>query len=78
MLSHLKKNMVNVKLNLTDKTSHITASPQQIGQVIMNLVNNAIKFFSERSKNLSENVDSLQWRIEDTETIKEKFLDSVA
>jgi PAS domain S-box-containing protein len=41
--SHLKKNMVNIKLNLAAQTSTINASPQQIGQVIMNLVNNAVE-----------------------------------
>ena len=41
--SHLKKHMVNIKLNLAAKTSTINASPQQIGQVIMNLVNNAVE-----------------------------------
>ena len=41
--SHLKKNMVSIKLNLVAKTSQINASPQQIGQVIMNLVNNAVE-----------------------------------
>ena len=43
MNSHLKKNMVNIKLNLAATTSKINASPQQIGQVIMNLVNNAVE-----------------------------------
>jgi len=43
MSSHLKKNMVNVKLNLAATTTQIKASPQQIGQVIMNLVNNAVE-----------------------------------
>jgi PAS domain S-box-containing protein len=43
MRSHLKKNLVNIKLNLDAKSSKINASPQQIGQVIMNLVNNAVE-----------------------------------
>jgi len=43
MSSHLKKNMVTVKLNLAAKTTPINASPQQVGQVIMNLVNNAVE-----------------------------------
>ncbi|MBW2657477.1 MAG: PAS domain S-box protein [Deltaproteobacteria bacterium] len=43
MSSHLKKNMVDVKLNLAATTTQIKASPQQIGQVIMNLVNNAVE-----------------------------------
>jgi PAS domain S-box-containing protein len=41
--SHLKKNMVSIKLNLATGTSIINASPQQIGQVIMNLVNNSVE-----------------------------------
>ena len=41
--SHLKKNMVSIKLDLAAKRSQINASPQQIGQVIMNLVNNAVE-----------------------------------
>ena len=41
--SYLKKNMVSIKLNLIAKKSKINASPQQIGQVIMNLVNNAVE-----------------------------------
>jgi len=40
--SYLKKNMVNIKLNLDAKASTINASPQQIGQVLMNLINNAV------------------------------------
>jgi PAS domain S-box-containing protein len=42
MHSYLKKNMVNINLNLAAEKSKIIASPQQIGQVIMNLVNNAV------------------------------------
>lgn len=41
--SHLKKNMVDIKLNLAAGPSEIDASPQRIGQVIMNLVNNAVE-----------------------------------
>jgi len=40
--SYLKKNMVNITLNLDAKASTINASPQQIGQVLMNLINNAV------------------------------------
>ena len=57
MFSHLKKNMVNIKLSLSDKTPSIHASPQQIGQVIMNLVNNAVQAMvqtSEFKDNLKE------------------------
>jgi signal transduction histidine kinase len=41
--SYLKKSMVSIKLNLAAQTSTINASPQQIGQVIMNLINNAVE-----------------------------------
>jgi PAS domain S-box-containing protein len=41
--SYLKKNMVNVTLNLSEATTRVHASPQQLGQVIMNLVNNAVE-----------------------------------
>jgi signal transduction histidine kinase len=41
--SHLKKNMVDIKLNLAAGPAEIKASPQRIGQVIMNLVNNAVE-----------------------------------
>ena len=41
--SHLKKSMVSIKLSLAAQTSTINASPQQIGQVIMNLINNAVE-----------------------------------
>ena len=47
MRSHLMKNMVNIKLNLVAKKSKINASPQQIGQVIMNLVNNAVESITQ-------------------------------
>ena len=59
--SHLKKNMVNIKLNLADKTTSIHASPQQIGQVIMNLVNNAVQAIvhtPEFRDNLTESASS--------------------
>jgi PAS domain S-box-containing protein len=61
MFSHLKKNMVNIKLNLADKTTSIHASPQQIGQVIMNLVNNAVQAIvhtPEFRDNLTESASS--------------------
>ena len=47
--SHLKKNMVNIRLNLDAKPGKINASPQHIGQVIMNLVNNAVESISGAS-----------------------------
>ena len=50
MVSHLKKNMVNIKMNLAAPESNITGSPQQIGQVIMNLVNNALEAMVDTPK----------------------------
>ena len=50
MVSHLKKNMVNIKMNLAAPQSNITGSPQQIGQVIMNLVNNALEAMVDTPK----------------------------
>ena len=47
--SHLKKNQVNLNLNLAAKKADISGSPQQIGQVIMNLVNNAVESISGAS-----------------------------
>ncbi len=40
--SYLKKKMVTINLDLAAATPTIIASPQQIGQVIMNLINNAV------------------------------------
>ena len=41
--SHLKKNLIKVRLDLAADKSNLTASPQQIGQVFMNLINNAVE-----------------------------------
>ena len=60
MRSHLKKNMVNIKLNLAAKKSIINASPQQIGQVIMNLVNNAVESITQRPE-LKEITDGFRF-----------------
>jgi PAS domain S-box-containing protein len=41
--SLLKKNMIAVDLDLAASRSTLTASPQQIGQILMNLINNAVE-----------------------------------
>jgi len=41
--SHLKKNGVKIILNLSPEAGDINASPQQLGQVFMNLINNAVE-----------------------------------
>ncbi len=44
--SYLKKNSVKITLNLSEKNPLIIASPQQLGQVFVNLINNAIEAMS--------------------------------
>ncbi|MEQ8189284.1 MAG: ATP-binding protein [Candidatus Eremiobacterota bacterium] len=44
--SYLKKNCVKISLNLSEKVPVIIASPQQLGQVFVNLINNAIEAMS--------------------------------
>jgi PAS domain S-box-containing protein len=41
--SFLIKSRVRINLNLAAKKSKLTASPQQLGQVFMNLINNAVE-----------------------------------
>jgi PAS domain S-box-containing protein len=41
--SYLTKSRVKIKMNLKAKQSRLTASPQQMGQVFMNLINNAVE-----------------------------------
>jgi PAS domain S-box-containing protein len=41
--SLLKKNMIAVHLDLAAGRSNLIASPQQVGQVLMNLINNAVE-----------------------------------
>lgn len=41
--SHLKKNKVKVNLNLSSKVPDIHASPQQLNQCFLNLINNAVE-----------------------------------
>jgi PAS domain S-box-containing protein len=44
--SLLKKHMISAHLNLTAKHSTLIASPQQLGQVLMNLINNSVEAIS--------------------------------
>ena len=41
--SYLIKSRVKINLNLAAKNTRLTASPQQLGQVLMNLINNAVE-----------------------------------
>ncbi|MCP4577545.1 MAG: PAS domain S-box protein [Deltaproteobacteria bacterium] len=58
--SHLKKNGVNIILNLSSKMPNITASPQQLGQVFMNLISNAVEAMAGTSKSKDE------WKIRES------------
>jgi PAS domain S-box-containing protein len=41
--SYLTKSRVKINLNLAAKNPQLTGSPQQLGQVLMNLINNAVE-----------------------------------
>jgi C4-dicarboxylate-specific signal transduction histidine kinase len=41
--SYLTKSRVKINLNMAAKNAMLTASPQQLGQVLMNLINNAVE-----------------------------------
>jgi len=80
MISHLKKSMVDIKLNLAAKTSNMHASPQQIGQVIMNLVNNAVEaiIHAPESKNKLTQSASIGGKIViDTNCLDEEIIITV-
>ncbi|MBW2486309.1 MAG: PAS domain S-box protein [Deltaproteobacteria bacterium] len=56
--SYLTKNRVKINLNMAAKHAMLTASPQQLGQVLMNLINNAVESITgapEFQKKLEEN-----------------------
>ena len=48
--NHLKTNNTKIVLNLSSKMPDITASPQQLGQVFMNLISNAVEAITGTSK----------------------------
>jgi signal transduction histidine kinase len=56
--SYLTKSRVKINLNLAAKNPKLTGSPQQLGQVLMNLINNAVEAItgaSEFKEKLKEN-----------------------
>ncbi len=56
--SYLTKSRVKINLNLAARKARLTASPQQLGQVFMNLINNAVESITaapEFRKKLKEN-----------------------
>jgi len=48
--SHLEKNQVKIVLNLSSTLPKMNASPQQLGQVFMNLISNAVEAMAGISK----------------------------
>ncbi len=50
MKSHLKKNKVKIDLNLSQTIPEMIASPQQLGHVFLNLINNTVEAMSGVSK----------------------------
>jgi PAS domain S-box-containing protein len=48
--SYLTKSRVKINLNLAAKNSKLTGSPQQLGQVLMNLINNAVESITGASE----------------------------
>jgi signal transduction histidine kinase len=56
--SYLTKSRVKINLNMGAKKANLTASPQQLGQVLMNLINNAVESITtapDFQKKLKEN-----------------------
>ncbi len=47
--SYLKKNKIHLELNLSNKVPSIKASPQQLGQVLMNLIKNSVEAINSPS-----------------------------
>ena len=52
--NHLKKNRISVNLNLLSHVPHLEASPQQMGQVLINLLNNAVESLNPAPANPDE------------------------
>lgn len=58
--NHLKKNKIKINLNLSPQVIPIKAQPQHLGQVFMNLINNAVEAINNlSSKDESENYISI-------------------
>jgi PAS domain S-box-containing protein len=56
--SYLKKNRIDIHLNLAAEAQRIDGSPQQLGQVLMNLINNAVESITN-DPNFPENLEHL-------------------
>jgi PAS domain S-box-containing protein len=58
--SHLKKNKVKVKLDLSSKVPDIHASPQQLNQCFLNLINNAVEAITGTSTPINDSMDRIE------------------
>jgi|GEM_PF-1183931 len=50
---YLKKNKIKVNINLSSKIPKTTASPQQMGQIFLNLINNAVEAMTGGSRSVA-------------------------
>ncbi len=55
--NHLKKQQIKINLNLSSKIPDIPAVPQHLGQVLLNLINNAAESISENARSPSERIN---------------------
>jgi len=57
--SHLKKQKIKINLNLSYEIPDITGSPQHLGQVFLNLINNAAESITGISSPLSDRMEQI-------------------
>ena len=69
--SYIKKNNIRVNLLLSPAIPTFTAFPQQLNQVLMNLINNSIEALSGISKDLTEKTQ--KWTGNETLNIRTTF-----
>jgi PAS domain S-box-containing protein len=73
MKSHLEKNQVKTILNLSSTIPEITGSPQQLGQVFMNLISNAVEAMAgiSKSKDGSKTRETTERKVTVTSNFRE-------
>jgi len=57
--SYLKKQKIRINLNLSSKIPDIPVVPQHLGQVFLNLINNAVESITEASRPASEQINQV-------------------
>jgi len=57
--NHLKKQNVKIYLNLSHEIADISGSPQHLGQVFLNLINNAAESITETSRPASDRMEQI-------------------